>query len=134
MTSCKTHIDDFNNLDALIDQYQHDLTHALDALAPIKTKIFVERRLIPWINQEILNSRKSKQKLEKIWRKSKLTVHSNVSIRVKTYAIPNNKSKAGYCKTKVEECSGNQGNIFKLISHLQNTKAKPTIQYKRETG
>ena len=56
---------------------------------------------------------------------------SSASIREKTYAIPK-KQKLATIKL-VEKCSGNQGNIFKLISHLRNIKAKPTLPFHENT-
>jgi hypothetical protein len=36
-------------------------------------------------------------------------------------------AKTNHYKAKVEECDGDQGRILKLVSHLQNVKAKPTL-------
>ena len=125
---CTTPIDNFINLDDLITQYQRDLTTVLDTLAPLKTKSFVERPLIPWINQDILLSKTRKRKLEKLWRKTNLTVHYEMyrSEKQNMQSLID-KAKTGHYKAKIEECSGNQGSIFKIIAHLQNIKAKPTL-------
>ena len=64
-----------DSLDSLVHQYQTDITQVLDTLAPIKSKSFVERALIPWLNDDIIKSKKQKRKLEKQWRTSGLTIH-----------------------------------------------------------
>ena len=125
---CKTPLNKYADLNDLISQYQQDLTQVLNLVAPEKTKLFVEPPLIPWMNQEILNSKKRKRKLEKLWRKTTLTVHYEMYRLEKTNMQSLiAKSKTSHYRTKIEECSGNQGLIFKLISHLQNIKAKPTL-------
>ncbi len=80
------------------------------------------------MNETILSSKKQKRKLEKLWRKTNLTVHyemyRNEKKNMQTLIA---KSKTSHYKSKIGECSGNQAQIFKVIAHLQNIKAKPTL-------
>jgi len=62
---CTEPIENHSDLGKLVNKYQSDLTKILDLLAPIKTKSFVERPLIPWVNPEIIKSKRQKRKLEK---------------------------------------------------------------------
>jgi len=127
-TLCRTPVDDFSNVDGLVSQYQHDLVKAIDSLAPVKRKVFVERPLIPWMNSDILESKKRKRKLEKQWCKTRLTVHLQMfKTEKQNMQSLIGKAKTNHYKAKVAECAGDQGKIFKIISHLQNVKAKPTL-------
>lgn len=125
---CQNPIENFTNLDELVDQYQHNLSKAIDSVAPIKKKLLVERPMVPWINQDILNSKKQKRKYEKRWRKTRLTIHLQIYQAEKAHMQSLiSKAKMNHFKTKIEDCSGNQGKIFKIISHLQNVNSKPTL-------
>lgn len=116
------------SLDDLVQQYQNDLSHILDSLAPLKTKSFVERPLIPWITNEILECKKQKRKLEKLWRKSGLTIHYEMyKSEKKNLQNLLTTAKTNHFTTKINECSGDQAKIFKIIAHLQNVKGKPTL-------
>jgi len=122
---CKNTAD---TLEPLVTQYQQELSTILDVLAPIRSKSFVERPLIPWINAEIIDCKKRKRKFEKLWRKSTLTVHYEMYLtEKKQLQVLIKKAKTEHYTNKVKECAGHQGRIFKIIAHLQNTKGKPTL-------
>ena len=117
-----------NNLNDLVNQYHNDLRNILDSEAPMQTKTFIERPLIPWINNDILNSKKRKRKLEKQWRKSKLTIHQQMFLSEKLhYQQLIKDAKTSHYRNEINQCSGDQGRLFKIISHLQNVKNKPTL-------
>ena len=117
-----------NTLEPLVQQYQHEITNILDSLAPVKSKSFVERPLIPWINNEILDCKKQKRRLEKQWRKTKLSVHYQMyqAEKKKLHALITN-AKTDHYRKEVAECSGHQGRIFQIVAHLQNVKGKPAL-------
>jgi hypothetical protein len=118
-------VENHTDLEILVTQYQNDLTETLDSLAPLKTKTFVERPLIPWINKDILDSKKRKRKLEKLWRRTKLTVHYEMFRAEKTHMQSLiTTAKTGHYKSKIAECAGDQGRIFQIIAHLQNVKSQ----------
>ena len=122
-----------DGLEALVTQYQEHLNKVLDSVAPVQTKSFVERPLIPWINNDILNCKndilnckRHKQKLEKLWRKKKLTVYHDMYVAEKQ-KLQNiiKAAKTQHYKGKIREFSGDQGQLFRFIAHLQNTKGNP---------
>lgn len=117
-----------NTLEPLVQQYQHEITNILDSLAPVKSKSFVERPLIPWINNEILDCKKQKRRLEKQWRKTKLSVHYQMyqAEKKKLHALIAS-AKTDHYRKEVAECSGHQGRIFQIVAHLQNVKGKPAL-------
>ena len=57
-----------------IKQYNEVLHDLLNKYAPEKSKSMTVRDNRPWMNERILNA-KRRRKLEKRWRKTKLTVH-----------------------------------------------------------
>ena len=117
-----------DSLEKLVSQYQHDLTEVLDKLAPVKTKSFVERPLIPWMNDNILECKRRKRKCEKLWRQSNLTIHYEI-YRAEKRNLENLiiNAKTKHFSDKIKECSGHQGRIFKIVEHLNNVKGKPTL-------
>ena len=117
-----------DSIEPLVQQYQDQLTAILDSIAPVKTKSFVERPLIPWINDEIMECKKEKRKFEKLWRKTKLVVHHQIYLSHKK-KLQNliKKAKTAHYSAKVRECSGHQGRVFKIVAHLQNVKGKQML-------
>ena len=109
-------------------QYQNDVTRVLNRLAPVKTKTFSDRPLVPWINEDIILSKKCKRRLEKQWRKTGLTVHYQMFKSEKKHLESLiSKAKTDHYTNEIKECSNDQGRVFKIIAHLQNIKAKPTL-------
>ena len=60
------------NANDFADQLHSTVTSILDKYIPIQTKTVTKRSPTPWINQEILNAKKSRNNLERQWRKSRM--------------------------------------------------------------
>ena len=71
-----------------------------------------------WMTDDILVLKALRRKYESLWRKTRLTVHfdmySGSCLDVKK-AI--SKSKSGILQTKISDCSGDQKNFSKLLTH-----------------
>ena len=66
--------------------------------------------------------------MEKLWRKKQLTVYHDMYFASKQKLQNMIKAaKTNHFKGKLQECSGDQGRIFRFIAHLQNTKAKSSL-------
>ena len=61
-----------SSLDYLIDQYNKVLISILEAHAPQQTKTVTLRPAAPWYSEEINNLKRSRRKLERRWRMTKL--------------------------------------------------------------
>ena len=66
--------------------------------------------------------------MEKLWRKKKLTVYHDMYVAEKQKLQNMIKAaKTQHYKGKIREFSGDQGQLFLLIAHLQNTKGNPIL-------
>jgi len=101
-----------DSLEVLVTQYQEDLTEVLESVAPVQTRCFVERPLIPWINNDILECKRQKRKMEKLWRKKQLTVYHDMYVASKQ-KLQNmmNAAKIGRYKGKSQD----QSRIFGMF-------------------
>ena len=63
------------NVTDLLAQYQNDLDRLFEIHAPLKRRVVTLRPSAPWYNDEISSAKRDRRKLEKHWRKTKLTVH-----------------------------------------------------------
>ena len=61
------------SLEKFVKNYESTLSNLIDHHAPIKTKTVRSRPQVPWYNEEIAVTKKQGRKVEKIWRRSKLT-------------------------------------------------------------
>ncbi len=64
-----------SSVDELVSQYNHTLKDLLDRHAPEKSRVVVDRPLIPWFTDEIRQAKRRKRKLEKQMRRTGLVVH-----------------------------------------------------------
>ena len=110
-----------NHIDDKVEQYNHVLKHILDKHAPEKTKKFADRDNRPWMCDKISNAKKRRRRLERRWRRTKLTVHRQA------YEEERNKvqniieeEKAQYYNSKVTECGGDQKKLFNVVNKLLN--------------
>ena len=63
------------NVTDLLAQYQNDLDGLPEIHAPLKRRMVTLRPSTPWCNDEIASAKRERRKLERHWRKTKLTVH-----------------------------------------------------------
>ena len=111
--------DENESIDTAVAQYNNILTNALNKHAPERTKSVVVRAAVPWMTSEILDAKRKRRHLEKLWRKSLLTVHrleykrqcDVVSLLVK-------RSKSSYFLDKINNCAGDQKKLFKVVDNL----------------
>uniref|UniRef100_A0A3B3C1C6 Reverse transcriptase domain-containing protein n=1 Tax=Oryzias melastigma TaxID=30732 RepID=A0A3B3C1C6_ORYME len=76
--------------DFMVEYFNNKLKFAIDAVAPLKTKIVKTKATAPWINEDIRAMKREARRAERKWRKSKLTVHRQMfkeQQRMYSYAI-----------------------------------------------
>ena len=115
-----------SDVDAKVDQYNNVLKQVLDKHAPEKTKRFAERDNRPWMCDRISNAKKRRRRLERRWRRTKLTVHRQAYEEERDHVknlIETEKSQ--YYNSKVEECEGDQKKLFNVVDKLLH-KSKST--------
>ena len=65
------------HLSDLCKQYYHVLKALLNKHAPITTKTVSQKPVDPWMTPEILNSKRCRRYLERVWRKSRFPLESS---------------------------------------------------------
>ena len=108
-----------SDIDAKVDQYNSVLKEILDKHAPEKTKKFAERDNRPWMSDKISNAKKRRRRLERRWRRTKLTVHRQ-AYEEERDKVKNliDAEKSQYYNSKVEECEGDQKKLFNVVNKL----------------
>ena len=110
-------------LDAMVHQYNSTLRSLLDKHAPLKSNIFPVRHMIPWYSDEIEDAKQQRRKLERLWRRTRLTVHRQMYQAQKQLLNDlNNSEKASYFNDKITNCAGNQSTLFKTVDQLLHRK------------
>ena len=66
------------NVTDLLPQYQNDLDGLLEIHARLKRRVVTLRPSTPWYNDELASAKRERRKLERHWRKTKLTVHQRL--------------------------------------------------------
>ena len=60
-----------DDLDGLVEQFDKELSKALDEVSPIQTKLWTVHKSIPWFTDEVKECKQFMRRREKIWRKYK---------------------------------------------------------------
>jgi hypothetical protein len=118
------------DLSQLVSLYNTTLTNIMEKYAPLQTREIVLRPHSPWFNQEIKAAKRTRRKLERKWRKSKLAIdlemlrerHKHVTALINT-------AKTQYYCGKIEEGGSDQKILFQIANHLlhkKNGAALPT--------
>ncbi|KAK6168755.1 hypothetical protein SNE40_019939 [Patella caerulea] len=88
------------DVNAKAKEYFSILYKTLDKLVPEKTKIFKLRSNSAWFNNEILEAKRAHNKAERIWRKTKLTIHKQIYKNQKITVISFMKLKRHFIQIK----------------------------------
>ena len=105
--------------DECADIYNTILQSVLNDHAPLKEKTFVERELQPWINEEILSSKRLRRKYERRWRRTRLTV-DRIVYTDQCHVVQSliEKTKTKYYQDIIEDCNGDQGKLFNIVNNF----------------
>ena len=110
---------DCDNVDIVVDNYDTVLASLLDLHAPLKTNNVICRDLQPWMSEEILSVKREKRKSERIWRKTKLTVHLEIfralCLKLKTLI---HVAKEKCFKKQISDCGGDQKQLFGIVNSI----------------
>ena len=101
--------------------FSNCLTSVLDKFAPIKNKIIALRPAAPWINLVVKAQKQIKRRAERLFRKTRLTVHKQIYQyhKNKTIKIIDNEKKK-----YISEQISNSTNSKRLYSVLKSVTAK----------
>ena len=109
----------------LTDHYNQSLTSILDHHAPAREKTITIRPSQPWFSDDIHRAKCEKRKLERRWRRTRLTIHKEMYCKsVVAYNKMLDSAQAKFYNNKIAEC----GNDSKAVSHVM----KEILQQKKE--
>ena len=112
----------------LVQAYSEGLSLLIDKHAPIRTKTITQRPNCPWYSDELHEAKHLRRKLERRWRKSRLTVDHQI---YRDQCIVMNKllkrTRQTYYSDKIIECGRDQKGIFKVAKHLLGDTGCPSL-------
>ena len=107
----------WDNIDALSDCFNMTLTDALDKHAPLKRRIIINRPKIPWINDDIIQLKYKRRRLEKKALKIDLPgdkVRNQYSALLKS-------ARVNYYSNLIDlidQCAGDSRKLFCVVNSL----------------
>ncbi|CAJ1069708.1 LOW QUALITY PROTEIN: uncharacterized protein LOC115374818 [Xyrichtys novacula] len=110
----------------LINYYNNTLSSCLDQLAPLKTKTVSFRHSAPWYTSELHKMKSHKRQLERLYRKTGLTVHlQTYTDHLHLYRTALKSARSSYYSNLINSGSNNQKVLFstvkKLLHPIDNT-------------
>ena len=108
-------------LNDIVKCYNPTLSAALDRHALLVTKFITARPLVPWLSEDIKESRRERRRAERKWRRSR-SVCDLLEFKMKrtfTTYLMNEARRKFYADFNVENNS-NQGNLFSATKRLLN--------------
>ena len=119
--------ENFNNVDSAVHAYNHILSELLEKHAPLKKRSFTVRKDAAWFTSEIGDAKRARRKAERLYRRTKLTVHREMFLEAQHHVnklIEN--AKLNYYKAKVNEAP-DQKSMFKVVDSLLHRKQEPKL-------
>ena len=114
---------DSNDVNFLADLYDCTISKIIDDLAPLQTKVVVDRVTAPWFTNEIANSRRLRRKMERKWRRTHCAVDFEAYKQAKNQVVRLVfLAKSSFFTNEIENSSGNQKELFKIINNLMHKK------------
>ena len=108
-----------DDINQLVTQYNDQLSQLLDKHAPMKkAKLVIKPRAL-WYTPSIAKAKRLRRKLERQWRRTKLTVHQQM-FKEQRQQVSSliRKTRATYYNNKVTECAGDQKALFSIVDKL----------------
>ncbi|XP_029929809.1 LOW QUALITY PROTEIN: uncharacterized protein LOC115374818 [Myripristis murdjan] len=108
-----------DNPSDLVNYYNHILSSCLDQLAPIKTKTVTFTHSAPWYTPELHKMKARKRQLERLYKKTGLTVHHQAyTDHLHQYKDVLNSARSTYYSNLIHCGSSNPKALFSTINKL----------------
>jgi hypothetical protein len=124
---------DDSTIDDTIELYNSVLSSILNVHAPEKSRIVPMRPLPEWYNDDIRAAKQEKRRCERLWRKTKLTVHKILfdekRAKIRTLIA---EAKSNYFKNVIAENSGDSKKLFSVVNNLLGKRKEPTLPANKE--
>ena len=120
---------DHDCLDSYVSQYESTVSDILDKYAPWKTRSVKVRTEVSWFNDDIRTARKICRQLERKWRKNGKLAIQRQEYRNQCKVVRNliNQAKIIHYSSQVQESSGDQKKLFKIIGKLLLKPKTPVL-------
>lgn len=112
------------------DLYQDTLSNLLDKHAPLKRKTFNpnKQQKSPWINDSIIEARRRKRQLERIWRRNKTPLNrSNFRKQVNFCNRLINKAKSDFYSDLISSNSDDSRNLWNSLNKILHRSPPPAL-------
>ena len=112
-----------SQIDNLVNSVAGSFLTTLDSVAPLKKKVIKQQRLAPWYNSETRNLKRTKRKLEKVWRRNN-QIESRIAWQnsAKIYKKALDNARATYYSTLIEENKNNHRFLFDTLAKLTKSR------------
>lgn len=120
-------------LNELVELYNTELQHILDAHAPLKTRPATFLRTAPWYTDALRKQKSAGRILERRFITSGLSVHKTAyRNHQKSYAASLSSARSQYFSNFINNSPGNSKRLFKTINHLlsppRSTQDNSTVE------
>ena len=114
---------DESDAEAWLVRYDTVLGQLLDRHAPFKEAVVVQKARAPWYTEEIAEAKRLRRRLEKQWKKTRLTIHHDIFKKQKNFvtSLISRARTEFYCD-RIEECQGDQKSLFRVADRLLHRK------------
>ena len=122
-----SNIGNFDLAAELVLEYNTTLKNLLDRHAPEKTRTITLHPQQPWYTPEIADAKKRRRKLEKQWRRTKLTVHREMFVEAKKHVKELiTEAKSSYYSKQIAEAE-NSKSLFKIVDSLLSPESSNNL-------
>ena len=112
---------DNHSVNDLVQHFNDKLKHALDIVAPLKTKRRNGSKAPPWLNEQTRSLKRECRRAERVWRKSGLSVHKLIlKNSTVTYNRVRSLARQAYFSGIINENKRNPRILFSTIDRLLN--------------
>ena len=112
------------DVQSLVNCYYETLRSLLDKHAPEKSRIVTIRPAAPWYSDIIRREKTKRRKLERTWRKNKLTIHREMYVEQCTHVNTLiHESKMQFYANTIDENANDQRVLFSAIGKMLNLKS-----------
>ena len=113
--------------------YNTVLCTIMDKHAPVKTKVIPVCPQPEWYTEEVRKAKQQRRQCERLWRKTKLTVHRDMYVNMKvTVNTMRARAKTAYFQNLISENSGDSSKLFSVVSKLLGKKKTPSLTQDKE--
>ena len=119
-------LNDQRSFSSCISSYNAILQSSIDEFAPLKEKVIKDVVNASWFDEEYRDLRKMRRNAEKLWRKTKLTVHHLEFVRLRkcTTTIAKSKKRTKI-RARIDKADGNQKALYSALNELTGQKQTP---------